>query len=253
MHNSCAAFCRAIIILITLSANSIASADSVHVAVASNFVDATRQLARQFESESEHKVLISSASTGKLYAQIINGAPFDLFLSADAARPEKLVAEGLAKPQSLQTYAYGKLLLVCSAAQSGRDCKNSLATKDVRRIAIAEPRIAPYGKAAQEALKALGLWNSVKGKMVRGENIAQALHFYVTGNAQAALIAASQAYLIENETHSYWEVPHTLHAPIEQKMVVLQNGNLAAQAFAAFLARPSTRETIRSFGYLMEQ
>lgn len=243
---------RIAIMLTTLAACVNIHAEPIKAAVASNFAEAARNLARIFEEETGSKVLISSASTGKLYAQIVNGAPFDIFLSADAARPEKLVKDGLANASTLRTYANGQLMMVSDIPTLDADCKSTLHSPDVTRIAIAEPKIAPYGKAAQEALKKMELWQSLKQKLVRGENVSQTLHFYVTGNAQIAFVAHSQAHLLTSTEQCSWVIPQSMHSPIEQKMVLLNNASTQASAFAEFLTSPRIRQLISSYGYQLD-
>ena len=240
--------CITAVMFITALSRIAAHAETINVAVASNFAGTARELAAAFERESGNKIILSTASTGKLYAQIMHGAPFELFLSADATRPERLVADRMADSSTLNTYAIGQLLMVSQIADTNGDCKDSLLSSSVTHIAIADPTIAPYGKAAMDTLNALSPWKAVSLKLVRGENIAQTLHFYITGNAQVAFIAQSQASSLNHETRCRWPVPSSLHSPIEQKMVALKGASLEAHAFAAFIMSSAAREIIQRHG-----
>jgi len=230
---------------------------TAHVAVASNFTTVMAALQQQFEAGSAYTLTLSSASTGTLYAQIKNGAPFDVLLAADAQRPALLEAAALSVPGQRRTYAMGRLVLWSrDAALRSKDCEQALrraatATR-AGRIAIANPDIAPYGRAAREALVQLGLWEALRSRLVYGENIAQTLHFVASGNAQLGLIAAAQLQAEQlPATACSWILPADSHAPIEQQAVLLQRGadNPAAVAFFEYLQSAEARDTIAGYGY----
>lgn len=232
-----------------------ADAEPVTVAVASNFTRAIQDIVASFAAESGQVVQITSASTGKLYAQISNGAPFDVFLAADAERPRLLEAAGRGVEGSRFTYAIGQLVLWSrDPALAGTDCRGRLNDLGASRLAIANPDTAPYGVAAREMLIGLGLWGRVEAQLVRGENIAQALHFVSSGNASLGLIARAQANdaRLPPATCS-WPVPPKLHSPIRQQAVLLNRaaGNESAAAFLEFLRGPTARAIIARHGYLL--
>ena len=225
------------------------AADEIRVAVASNFRYAIEDLAPRFERQTGHDLTLIFGSTGKHYAQIKHGAPFDLFFAADAHRPQLLEEEGLAAPGSRFTYALGKLVLW--SPQPGLVDPKGTMPKDgtFRYLSIANPKLAPYGRATEEVLQVSGLWKSLQRKMVRGENIGQALQFVRSGNAELGFVAYSQ---IKRPGHlvngSYWEVPQSLYTPITQQAVLLKEGR-AARDFIAFMHSEEARATIRSYGY----
>jgi molybdate transport system substrate-binding protein len=229
------------------AAGSAASADVVHVAVATNFAATCRQLADAFTSASQHEVLLSEGSTGKLAAQIANGAPFEVFLAADAERPTKLEADHHAVAGTRFSYALGRLVLWSARDGFVRD-ETVLRGDDFAHLAIANPDLAPYGAAAREALQHLGVWERVLPKLVRGEDVGQTFHFVSTGNAELGLIALSQ---LGDAGGSRWLVPSNLHAPIEQQAVLLVAGqnDPAAKAFLAFLSSATARGLIERAGY----
>ncbi len=238
-------------ILLMLAITPPALAGIVHVATASNFRQPLQLLARSFEAESGHKVRISTASTGKLYAQIRHGAPYHLFLAADQKRPERLEQEGLAVPGSRFTYAVGQLTLWAPQHPFQGEPKALLSQAGLQRFAIANPKTAPYGMAAQQTLKAMGLWKQLQGRLVQGENIAQTLQFIASGAAEMGFVARSQ---LSEETRSkgyHWMVPQTLYNPIRQDAILLRRGadNPAARAFHAFLQADSARALISTLGY----
>ncbi|MEX2648641.1 MAG: molybdate ABC transporter substrate-binding protein [Alphaproteobacteria bacterium] len=234
-------------------APGLAAAGQVAVAVATNFAKPLEALVAEFKARTGHDVIISSGSTGKLYAQIEAGAPFDVFLAADAARPAKLADEGFADPASRFTYALGRLVLLSRGpAAAGRDCLEVLRAS-TGKVAIANPATAPYGAAAKKTLQALGLWDQVEARIVQGEDIGQTFAFIDTGNAEIGFVAASQvaAEPADGATGCRWEVTQDLHAPIEQQAVLLARGegNPAAAAFVEFLRSPEAAKTIGAFGY----
>lgn len=243
---------RMIPALIGLLLCSHAQAAEVHVAVASNFSAPMKAIAAQFEQDTGHKVLFSSGATGKFYAQIRNGAPFELLLAADDEVPARLETEGLGVAGSRFTYAVGRLVL-WSARPDLVDSRGEVLKKPAfEQLSIANPRLAPYGAAAVEAMKALNVFAAVEGKLVIGENIAQAYQFVHAGNAALGFVAMSQVYEDGKlRSGSGWIVPSHLHQPIRQDAVLLQKGkdNPAAQELARFLKNDKARRAIRRYGY----
>ena len=224
-------------------------AEEIQVAVASNFSVAITTLSERFEADTGHKVSLISGSTGKHYAQIKNGAPFDAFFAADIKRPELLEQEGVALPGSRITYAIGKLILWSPMAGYVDSDGRVLKQGTFRHLAIANPKLAPYGKAAREVLQAHGVWGVLKAKIVRGENIGQAFQFVRSGNAELGLVAWSQVKQPGHPmTGSWWEVPQALYTPIAQQAVLLKE-NTVARAFLSFMKNEKSRALIRSFGY----
>lgn len=220
------------------------------VAVASNFMATARELATEFENRSDHRLTLSFASTGKLYTQIANGAPFEVLLAADTWRPAKAEAAGLAVAGSRFTYASGKIVLCSSNPQLVDNAGAILySPQRFRKIAIANPLTAPYGAAAVQAMQAMGVYESLKSQLVRGENIAQAYQFMVTGNAELGFVASSQ--LGDHPSLSVWPVPETLYTPIKQDAVLLSRGadNRAARDFMAFLQSDVAKAVIARYGY----
>ncbi len=230
-----------------------ALAEGAVVAVASNFRTPAESLVQVFEEQTGHSVVVTSGSTGTLYAQIVNGAPFDVLLAADAERPGLLVDSGAALPDSRFTYAVGQLVLWSADPEfNGNDCAEVLQQRQFRRLAIANPVTAPYGAAARQVLERLSLWGELDGRLVVGENIAQAMQFVASGNANLGLVARSQidSYSLPAST-CRWTVPQDWHAPIEQQAVQLQRAadNEAAKAFLIFLRGEQARPMISSYGY----
>jgi len=229
-------------------------ADEVQVAVAANFTAPMKIIAADFEKATGHKAELSFGATGKFYAQIRNGAPFDVLLAADDETPAKMEKEGLAVPGSRITYAIGALAL-WSARPGFVDDKGAVLKKgDFAHIALAAPKLAPYGAAAIETLSKLGLLSALEPKFVQGENIAQAYQFVSTGNAELGFVALSQIYANGRLTGgSAWIVPADLHKPIRQDAVILTRGkdNPAAAALFKFLKSRQARKVIRSYGYTL--
>ena len=244
-----------LIALVMLGGTRLGMAAEVRVAVASNFVPTLNVLARNFESGTEDRLLISAGSTGKLYAQIKHGAPFELFLAADSARPLLLEREGLAVAQTRFTYALGRLALWSARPDMIDGTDAALGKGDFRHIALANPRIAPYGAAAARALEELGLWEAVRSRIVYGENVAQAFSFVSTGNAELGFVALAQVIGLEDQHQgSSWIVPQGLHLPIEQQAVLLSRGrdNAAALRFLSYLRSADARSIIERSGYDVE-
>lgn len=231
---------------------SAASAETVNVAVAANFSVPMKTIAGDFEKASGHKVNVSSGSTGKFYAQIKNGAPFDVFLAADDKTPIKLEGEKEIVPGSRFTYAIGALVL-WSAKAGYVDANGDVLKKpSYAHLAIASPKLAPYGLAAKETLEKMNLWDAVQPRLVQGENIAQAHQFVASGNAELGFVALSQVFQDGKvQSGSAWIVPPGYYNPIRQDAVVLNKGkdNPAAAALMAYLKSEPALKVIRSFGY----
>ena len=248
---------RILQLVLLLSGLSIleAHADSLLIAVASNFNATAAELVEKFHASSGHDVRISSASTGKLFVQIENGAPFDVLLAADSARPEKLEASGHGVRHSRFTYAIGQLVLWSRDTDiEASECQERLEHLQSGRLAIANPDTAPYGAAARQSLQQLGLWTRVRSRLVIGENIAQTLQFVVSGNATLGFVAMSQINSDRlPEPSCAWIVTPDLHDPIEQQAILLQRAesNPAAHEFLQFLRSDSGRTIIARSGYLL--
>ncbi|MEY4766584.1 MAG: hypothetical protein RI907_3257 [Pseudomonadota bacterium] len=229
-----------------------AQADEVQVAVAANFVGAFQRIAAGFTAATGHKVVASNGSTGKFYVQIQQGAPFEVLLAADDETPAKLEAEGLGAKGSAFTYAVGKLVL-WSAKPDGVDKDGEALKKgQYNRLAVANPKLAPYGAAGMEALKALGLLASAQPKIVQGDNIAQTFQFVATGNADMGFVALAQVAAPDKPAGgSYWLVPEKLYSPIRQDAVLLSKGagRPAAKALLAYLRSDAAQEVIKAYGY----
>ena len=238
--------------LIFLLMSGSALADTVPVAVASNFAAPVASLATAFTQQTGHRLQVSTGASGKFYAQISNGAPFEVFLSADSEKPAQLERAGLAVAGSRFTYAIGKLVLW--SADPGRvDAEGQVLTSgQFDRLAIANPKTAPYGEAAMQTLSALKLTASVAPKLVMGENIGQTYQFVATGNAEIGFVALSQVTK-DNKiiSGSAWVVPEMLYSPIKQDAVLLVKGkdSEAARQFLLFLKGAEATKVIRSYGY----
>jgi molybdate transport system substrate-binding protein len=233
-------------------------AETVNVAVASNFLAPMRQLAQDFAAQTGDEVSISSGSTGKLYAQIVNGAPFDLFLAANAREPERLEEAGRIQPGTRFTYALGALVVWSRDPGLFHDDNGRavLMAGEFRHVAIANPRLAPYGAAAQSMLESLGIAERLEPVLLTGENIAQAYQYVETGNADIGFLALSQ--LVQpgaTVTGSYWRVATDLYPPIRQQAVLLSGARSgpAARRLWEFLQSDAARDTITSFGYTLER
>lgn len=239
-----------LILMVLIAWLAPARADEVRVAVAANFAPVLSQLAAPFAAATGHRLLISGGSSGKLYAQIVQGAPFDVLLSADAERPRRLEAQGQAVAGSRFTYARGRLVLWSAKPGLVDDRGEVLRRGEFKRLALANPRIAPYGAAARDVLQALGLWEALRTRVVQGEDIGQTFQFVRTGNAKLGFVAWAQVKA-QGEKGSFWLVPETLHRPIEQQAVLLARAryNKAARAFVDFLHTKPAREIIKRAGY----
>jgi len=241
-------FKRLALLALFLTVAHPATAESISVAVAANFTATAEKLAKAFEQESGDQMVLSFGASGALYAQIVQGAPFQVFLAADQKVPQRAMAEGWAVPDSAFTYALGRLALY-STSLDLTDGGDVLAQGNFRHLALADPSIAPYGAAALETLRSLGLEARVAGRIVMGENVSQALQFVESGNAELGFVALSQAR--GNEAASVWIVPAELYAPIRQDAVLLKQGEASAAAadFLAFLKGPKASAIIEQDGY----
>ena len=226
-----------------------ATAETVNVAVAANFTKVAEELAPLFRGATGHEVIYSFGASGQLYNQITQAAPFEVFLSADDTRPGQAVADGFGVEGTVFTYAIGSLALYSTSLVLA-DGKAVLEAGDFDKIAIADPATAPYGRAAQEAIAALGLTEAVAPKLVTGENISQALQFVESGNAELGFVAASQVV----GKAGVWLVPVELYEPIRQDAVLLKTaeGNRAATAFIDFLKSDEAVKVIEASGYVVE-
>lgn len=222
------------------------------IAVASNFIQPMNALAKEFEAKSPHKLRVVYGSSGRLFAQISNGAPFDVFLSADSVKPAALIDDGYGVPRSQMTYAVGRLVLWSNNISVSVNSAETLLSEDFNTIAIANPRLAPYGLAAKQSLESMGLWGQVESKLVRGENISQTYQFVYTTNADIGFVSYSQlGGGKKSDATNYWLVPNEYHDAITQDSVLLERGseNKAALEFIAYLKSDSARNLIESFGY----
>ncbi len=233
-----------------------AHADSVQVAVAANFTAPMQEIAKLFEQDTGHQALLSFGATGKFYAQIVNGGPFEILLAADDSTPEKLVKEGHGQDASRFTYAIGQLVLWSKQAGYVDAEGQVLKAGDWRHIAIANPKLAPYGAAAQATLDKLGLDEATRQRIekstVLGENIAQTYQFAASGNAELGFVALSQVmHQGQLREGSAWQVPEGMHAPIRQDAVLLKAGqsNPAASALLDYLKGEKARAVITAYGY----
>lgn len=229
-----------------------AHAGEAAIAVAANFLKPLRTLEAQFEAAGEDDLSIISGSTGQLYAQIINGAPFDVFLAADEERPRMLAEAQWGDPTSRFTYAIGRLALWSRDPDLvGESSLAMLPEIEFRWLAIAEPAVAPYGAAAKQTLERLGAWRAIEPRIVKGQSIAQTFALTETGNAELGLVALSQALTYQGSA-SYAVVPEELHDPIRQDAILLLRArdNVAAAKFLAFLQTPVAAAIIERYGYL---
>lgn len=238
--------------LMILSVSAFAAAETVHVAVAANFVEPLKNISEQFEKSTGHQVTITSGSTGKIYAQIKNGAPYDLFLAADAKTPAKLEQENAIVPKSRFTYAIGKLALWSAKPDYIDNQGNILKKPSFSHIAIASPKLAPYGLAAMQTLEKMGLDKLLQPKIVQGENIGQTYQFIASGNAELGFVALSQIYKDGKvKSGSAWIVNTQNYDPIRQDAVMLPKAqdNAAASALMKYLKSDAAHQVLQSYGY----
>jgi len=252
---SCLARLRRVLMLASLALTGLASqAGSVSVAVASNFAAPMKQIAAAFERDTGHKAVLSLGATGQFHAQIKNGAPFELLLAADAITPLQLEKEGLTLAGTRRTYAVGRLVLWSRTAGLVDEAGQVLRSAGFAKLALANPKLAPYGAAAWQVLDKLGLSEALKPRIVEASNIGQTLQFVASGNAALGFVAMAQVYeegkLREG---SAWLVPEQMHAPLRQDMVLLlpARGKPAAQALLDYLHSPRARAIVQSFGYTL--
>ena len=243
---------KALFFALTAAIASSTQADEVQVAVAANFTAPMQQIAARFEKDTGHKATLSFGATGKFYAQIVNGAPFEILVAADDETPTRLEKEGQTVAGSRFTYAIGKLVLWSAAPDLVDNRGEILKTGHFRHLAIANPKTAPYGTAAIETLNKLNLLANVQGRFVQGENIAQAHQFATTGNAELGFVALSQVFRDGRITSgSAWIVPPGLYTRIRQDAVLLDKGRNkpAAAALLVYLKGDRAAGIIKSFGY----
>lgn len=227
---------------------------TIRVAAAADLKFAMEELSKEFGSKTETKVDVTAGSSGNFFEQIQSGAPFDLFFSADTDYPKKLEASGFAEPGTLCEYALGGIVIWTAAdspIQIARDKWNALLDAHIQKIAIANPSLAPYGRAAVAALRKAGIYEQVKGKLVYGENISQAAQFVQSGNAQAGIIAHSLALSPGMKGGKVWEIPADTYPPIEQGAVVLKSAKnkAAALAFLNFVKSAAGRAILEKYGF----
>jgi len=231
-----------------------AIADEIKIAVASNFYPTMKELVTHFESitpnsDTTNNIVLISGSSGKHYAQILNGAPFDLFFSADKLRPNMLEKEEVFNNQSRFTYALGKLALWSPFNEYVDSDGQVLYTDDFRFLAIANPKIAPYGVASKETLTSMNLWQDMEEKLVRGENIAQTFQFAKSGNAKLGFVSYSQILSLNSSSEgSYWLVPQDMYQPIEQQAILLKDSSLGKD-FLSFIMSDEALDIIKRNGY----
>ena len=231
-----------------------ALADEIKIAVASNFYPTMKELVKHFElithnSDTTNNIVLISGSSGKHYAQILNGAPFDLFFSADKLRPNMLEKEDVFNNQSRFTYALGKLALWSPFNEYVDSDGQVLYTDDFRFLAIANPKIAPYGVASKETLTSMNLWQDMEEKLVRGENIAQTFQFSKSGNAKLGFVSYSQILSLNSSSEgSYWLVPQSMYQPIEQQAILLKDSSLGKD-FLSFIKSNEALDIIKRNGY----
>jgi molybdate transport system substrate-binding protein len=220
----------------------------VHVAVAANFTEPAKEIAELFEQRSGSRAVLSFGSTGQLFTQITQHAPFEVFLSADEETPRNAVAAGLGLADTVFTYAVGKVVLYSTTLDLAQG-ETALRQGRFEKLAIANPTTAPYGAAAIETLKSLALDKELAGKIVQGNNITQTFQFVETGNAEVGFVALSQ--VLGKNSKSVWIVPQTLYSPIRQDAVLLKTSseNTAAREFISFLKHPDTIKIIEKYGY----
>ena len=228
-------------------------AGEVQVAVAANFTAPMKLIAADFEKDTGHKAVLSFGATGKFYAQIVNGAPFDVFLSADDETPQKLAKDGAALAGSRFTYATGRLVLWSLKPGLVDGGGEVLQRGDFQHLAVASPKLAPYGRAAIEVMTKLGLLARLEPKFVYGESLGQTFSLIASGNAELGFVALSQVYEGGKIKGSAWLVPAHLHSPLQQDAVLLARakGNAAAVQLMAYLKSEKARAVSRSFGYAL--
>ncbi len=246
---------RRILIVLLIAFPLSANAADVTVAAASDLSDAIKQIIAQFEQATGNKVKLTLGSSGNFYAQLTNGAPFEVFLSADISYPHQLESAGLAEAGSTFVYAVGKIVLWVpnqSKIDLNRTQIKALGDPSIKKISIANPDHAPYGKAAVAAMQRAGIYDAVKTKLVLGENISQAAQFVQSGAADAGIIALSLALGDSMRSSGrYWEIPQEMYPQMDQGAVLMKGASPAARAFYEWLQRPESREILRRFGFAL--
>lgn len=230
----------------------LAQAAETHIAIATNFTAAATEIAAAFAEATEHEAVLSFGATGQFYAQITQGAPFEVFLAADARRPALAIKEGYGVDGTVFTYAIGQLVLY--SAEAGRVIgRKTLEAGDFQQLAIANPQTAPYGVAAVEVMQALGLYEILQPKIAQGQSIGQAFQFVESGNAELGFVALGQ--VAQSDAGSSWLVPQEFYRPIRQDAVLLKAGedNPAAAAFLEFLKGDEAEAIIRKYGYALDR
>lgn len=239
------------IVVIVALAGTPAFAESILVAVAANFVPPFREIAIEFETATGHNIRVATGSSGNFYSQIKNGAPFDVFFSADAERPKLLEDEGLGVKDFRFTYAIGRLILWSPNGDLIKG-EETLRFKQYKRLAMANPKTAPYGVAAMQVMQKLELWESLQPHIVMGESLGQTMGFIESGNAQLGFVALSQVLDPKLKGQgSRWDVPTHLHEPIKQDVILLMKGkdNAAAKSLMEFIGGPQAKKIIERYGY----
>ena len=243
---------RSVLIVYLLVPAAVTAEDAI-VAVATNFIEVAQKLESAFEEAGEHELVFTSGSTGKLFAQVVQGAPFDILLAADAERPARLEELDFGIPGTRFTYATGRLVLWSPDSDRVRgDGRSALEAEQTSVLAIANPDLAPYGQAARQVLTNLELWAALQNRIVMGENVGQTFAYVATRNAEFGFVAFSQVISERNEQPgSHWDVPDELHEPIRQDAILLKHGadNTAAIDFLGFLRSESAQTLIRASGY----
>ncbi len=241
--------------ILVLFLNGSLCAAEINVAVASNFKSTLQKISADFKMATGHDSKISSGSSGKLFAQIKHGAPYDVFLSADEKLPDLLIRDKLASRESAHIYALGKLVLIANM-ETRSGCENIISSNRLKYLAIANPEIAPYGMAAKQVLQKLDLWQKLQPRIVMGKNAAQTLLFVSTKNADAGFVPQSMLHMALNmgktmDSVCVWNVPTDMYAPIKQKMVLLNKAKdkPAALMFIQYMQSAAAREIIKSSAY----
>jgi molybdate transport system substrate-binding protein len=252
----CVAFCALLFLFLLFRTDLDAQQPSIRIAAAADVKFAMQDLAALYEKQTGAKVDVTYGSSGNFFSQMQNGAPFDLFFSADIEYPRKLQAAGIAEPGTLYEYAVGRIVIWTpgdAKMDVAREGWKALLDPSVQKIAIANPEHAPYGRAAVAALQKAGIYKRVKAKLVYGENISQAAQFVQSGNAQAGIIALSLAVSPSMSGGKRWEIPADMHPAIEQAAIVLANApnKDGAQAFLQFIKSDAARDTLEKYGFTL--
>lgn len=231
-----------------------AHAETLHASVAVNFAKVLEELGKGFKAETGHELKLSTGPTGKLYAQIVNGGPYDMFFAADVEKPQALVKDGLAVKDSFMVYAQGVLALWSPSLPVKDNYKTVLEEASFNHLAIANPKVAPYGAEAIRVMEALGVYEKLKPKIVYGESLAHAFQYVQTGNAMLGFLALSQLVDPESPAYQkgeYWLPPQSMYQPLDQAAVILKRAenNPAAQAFWSYLRSDAARAVIERYGY----